>query len=93
MALNPVIKFTTLFGLLAVELAVALNNPGQHSGNIEHSTSTATFVIAALFLAISMAFVWRKLLRDADPDRGLTRATDCPCVGAVGVCATDCSRC
>ena len=25
-ALNPIIKFTTLFGLLAVELAVSLNN-------------------------------------------------------------------
>ncbi|MCA9285526.1 MAG: sodium-translocating pyrophosphatase [Phycisphaerales bacterium] len=58
-ALNPIIKFTTLFGLLAVEAAVALNNPGGHRGNIVHATSTTTLVIAALFLAISMAFVWR----------------------------------
>ena len=28
MALNPIIKFTTLFGLLAVELAVSLANEG-----------------------------------------------------------------
>jgi K(+)-stimulated pyrophosphate-energized sodium pump len=49
-AMNPVIKFTTLFGLLAVELAVTLtanNGPGL------------SLFLAALFLAISMVFVWR----------------------------------
>jgi K(+)-stimulated pyrophosphate-energized sodium pump len=45
-AMNPVIKFTTLFGLLAVELA------------IEMSRST-TIVMAAVFFAISVVFVWR----------------------------------
>jgi K(+)-stimulated pyrophosphate-energized sodium pump len=49
-ALNPVIKFTTLFGLLAVELAVELN----HSGN-----TTLTKVLAAVFLALSVVFVYR----------------------------------
>ena len=49
-ALNPIIKFTTLFGLLAVELAVSLAND-QGSG--------ITHVLAAAFLAISMIFVWR----------------------------------
>jgi K(+)-stimulated pyrophosphate-energized sodium pump len=48
-ALNPVIKFTTLFGLLAVELAVRLstNNP------------MLTHVLAAVFFAISFIFVYR----------------------------------
>ena len=49
-AMNPVIKFTTLFGLLAVELAVTItanNGPGL------------SLFLAALFLAISMVFVWR----------------------------------
>ena len=45
-AMNPVIKFTTLFGLLAVELAVGM----------DRSISRA---LALGFLAISMVFVWR----------------------------------
>ena len=49
-ALNPIIKFTTLFGLLAVELAVSLT--GKQG-------ATATTVLAVVFLAISMFFVWR----------------------------------
>jgi len=50
-ALNPVIKFTTLFGLLAVELAVSLTDK-QHS-------STLTHVFAAAFFAVSFFFVYR----------------------------------
>jgi K(+)-stimulated pyrophosphate-energized sodium pump len=49
-ALNPVIKFTTLFGLLAVELAVSLT--GQYGSNVSHA-------LAAIFFIISMVFVWR----------------------------------
>jgi K(+)-stimulated pyrophosphate-energized sodium pump len=49
-ALNPVIKFTTLFGLLAVELAVSL---GADMGT---GVSTA---LAALFFLISTVFVYR----------------------------------
>jgi K(+)-stimulated pyrophosphate-energized sodium pump len=49
-ALNPIIKFTTLFGLLAVELAVSLSN---ERGN------QLTTVLAAVFLAVSLTFVYR----------------------------------
>jgi len=49
-ALNPIIKFTTLFGLLAVELAVSLTNK-QGAG-----VSTG---LAVVFLAVSMFFVYR----------------------------------
>jgi K(+)-stimulated pyrophosphate-energized sodium pump len=49
-ALNPIIKFTTLFGLLAVELAVSLTKE-QGSG--------LTHTLAAVFIAISMIFVYR----------------------------------
>jgi K(+)-stimulated pyrophosphate-energized sodium pump len=49
-ALNPIIKFTTLFGLLAVELAVSLTHD-QSAG--------FTDVLAAIFLAISLFFVYR----------------------------------
>jgi K(+)-stimulated pyrophosphate-energized sodium pump len=48
-ALNPVIKFTTLFGLLAVELAVQLSS----------TSPTLTYVLAAVFFAISFFFVHR----------------------------------
>jgi K(+)-stimulated pyrophosphate-energized sodium pump len=49
-ALNPIIKFTTLFGLLAVELAVSLTRtqgPGR------------SHALAALFLAVALVFVHR----------------------------------
>ncbi|HMD48032.1 MAG TPA: sodium-translocating pyrophosphatase [Bryobacteraceae bacterium] len=49
-ALNPIIKFTTLFGLLAVELAVSIAND---------QGSTLTNVLAAAFMAVSVFFVWR----------------------------------
>jgi K(+)-stimulated pyrophosphate-energized sodium pump len=45
-ALNPVIKFTTLFGLLAVELAIELNPVTAH-------------IWALVFFLISTVFVWR----------------------------------
>ncbi|HSE48551.1 MAG TPA: sodium-translocating pyrophosphatase, partial [Terriglobales bacterium] len=48
-AMNPVIKFTTLFGLLAVELAVSLS----------HEHSDISRVLTVVFFAISVFFVWR----------------------------------
>ena len=53
-AMNPVIKFTTLFGLLAVELAVSL--AVQHGRPI-------TLLFSAIFFAISVTFVWRSFYR------------------------------
>ncbi len=49
-ALNPIIKFTTLFGLLAVELAVSMS---------AERGSGLTTALAVAFLAISMFFVRR----------------------------------
>jgi K(+)-stimulated pyrophosphate-energized sodium pump len=49
-ALNPIIKFTTLFGLLAVELAVSLT---------ADRGATLTHILAAVFFLISVTFVWR----------------------------------
>ncbi len=45
-ALNPLIKFSTLFGLLAVELAISLNR-------------TTSLALAATFFVIALAFVYR----------------------------------
>src|SRR3989449_42564 len=49
-AMNPIIKFTTLFGLLAVELAVSLT---------ARRGATLSLVLAGAFLVIALAFVWR----------------------------------
>jgi K(+)-stimulated pyrophosphate-energized sodium pump len=49
-ALNPIIKFTTLFGLLAVELAVSLTN---------ERGVTLSRILAALFLGVALYFVYR----------------------------------
>jgi len=49
-ALNPIIKFTTLFGLLAVSLAVDVGNKQGH---------VLTTVLAAVFFLISAFFVYR----------------------------------
>src|SRR5271155_1900845 len=49
-AMNPIIKFTTLFGLLAVELAVTLTRD---------QGSTITNVLALVFFLISFTFVYR----------------------------------
>jgi len=49
-ALNPIIKFTTLFGLLAVSLAVDVR---------ETQGGVFTTVVSAIFFAISVIFVYR----------------------------------
>ena len=49
-ALNPIIKFTTLFGLLAVQLAVSMS---AKQGNM------FTTILAAVFFLASTVFVYR----------------------------------
>ena len=49
-ALNPIIKFTTLFGLLAVELAVSWTK--DRGANF-------TTALGAVFLAVALFFIWR----------------------------------
>ena len=49
-AMNPIIKFTTLFGLLAVELAETLR---------AHDHATLTLLLSVAFGLISMCFVYR----------------------------------
>ena len=46
-SLNPVIKFTTLFGLLSVEIAVTMQSAGLKLG------------LASLFFLIALVFVYR----------------------------------
>ena len=49
-ALNPIIKFTTLFGLLAVELAVSLSAARG---------TTLTRSLSGIFFVIALVFIWR----------------------------------
>jgi K(+)-stimulated pyrophosphate-energized sodium pump len=45
-ALNPIIKFTTLFGLLAIEIALELSRG-------------VNLMLAAVFFVTSLVFIWR----------------------------------
>jgi len=49
-ALNPIIKFTTLFGLLAVELSVALTSKNANGETICRALAAACLVIALFFV-------------------------------------------
>lgn len=53
-AMNPIIKFTTLFGLLAVEMAVGL---------VAQDHQTLATNMAALFLVVNLVFVFRSFYR------------------------------
>jgi K(+)-stimulated pyrophosphate-energized sodium pump len=55
-AMNPVIKFTTLFGLLAVELAVSIASP---TGSLGENGLLISHLLAAVFFLVSVFFVWR----------------------------------
>ncbi|MSR56576.1 MAG: sodium-translocating pyrophosphatase [Planctomycetaceae bacterium] len=52
-ALNPIIKFSTLFGLLAVEIAINVKQEAEAGG------SNWTPYVGVLMLAIALVFVWR----------------------------------
>ena len=55
-SLNPVIKFTTLFGLLAVEIAVTMENPGLK------------LAIGLVFSLIALVFVYRSFFSMRIPE-------------------------
>jgi K(+)-stimulated pyrophosphate-energized sodium pump len=58
-AMNPVIKFTTLFGLLAVELGVYLS--GEKGATLTHGLAAA-FFLAALVLRVAV-LLWNAYSR------------------------------
>jgi K(+)-stimulated pyrophosphate-energized sodium pump len=68
-AMNPVIKFTTLFGLLAVELAVSLAT--EQGSGISH-------FLALAFFAVSVFFVYRSFygmrIKSGEAERVVARA-------------------
>jgi K(+)-stimulated pyrophosphate-energized sodium pump len=56
-SLNPVIKFTTLFGLLAVEIAVNMKN------------DTIKYAIGTLFFVVALVFVYRSFYGMRIPEK------------------------
>jgi K(+)-stimulated pyrophosphate-energized sodium pump len=58
-ALNPVIKFTTLFGLLAVEIAVTMHNELYKA------------LIGGFFFVVALIYVWRSFYAMRIPDENL----------------------
>src|SRR5213596_3136298 len=64
-AMNPIIKFTTLFGLLAVELAVSLT---------AERGATLSLVLAGAFLVIALTFVWRSFYAMRIESTGASRS-------------------
>ena len=53
-ALNPIIKFSTLFGLLAVEIAVSLKTEADAAHRVNY-----TPYVGVVLLAVALVFVWR----------------------------------
>jgi K(+)-stimulated pyrophosphate-energized sodium pump len=53
-ALNPIIKFSTLFGLLAVEIAVKTKEAAQHGTGTDY-----TAIVGVILFAVALTFVWR----------------------------------
>jgi len=76
-ALNPVIKFTTLFGLLAVELAYELGKVpvAGRPGVFAFQANAVTISLSAIFFIISAVFVHRSFYKmrieaDLKPEGG-----------------------
>jgi len=67
-ALNPIIKFSTLFGLLAVEIAVEMKHAALHP-EVGEPTTDYTPVFGVIMLVIGMVFVWRSFYAMRIPPR------------------------
>jgi K(+)-stimulated pyrophosphate-energized sodium pump len=57
-ALNPIIKFSTLFGMLAVEIAVQMKLASASAGTYDF-----TAAIGAVMLGVALIFVWRSFYK------------------------------
>ena len=53
-ALNPIIKFSSLFGLLAVEIAIKIKQATVNTGSADY-----TLPLGLVLLTIALVFVWR----------------------------------
>jgi K(+)-stimulated pyrophosphate-energized sodium pump len=78
-ALNPIIKFSTLFGLLAVEIAVAVKVAHRDNGAFDY-----TPYLGVALLAVALVFVWRSFYAMRIPPKVEDRLNGTPPAGAHG---------
>jgi K(+)-stimulated pyrophosphate-energized sodium pump len=64
-ALNPIIKFSTLFGLLAVEIAVSIKQAASDGQGQDY-----TAAVGVVFLIIALVFIWRSFYAMRIPKEG-----------------------
>ena len=64
-ALNPIIKFSTLFGLLAVEIAVKIRHPVEGAA----AAFDYTWPVGIVMFVVSLFFVWRSFYSMRIPER------------------------
>ncbi|MDR3181687.1 MAG: sodium-translocating pyrophosphatase [Planctomycetaceae bacterium] len=63
-SLNPIIKFSTLFGLLATEIAIAMKYiPVEGSVPNAGPYAHYTWLVSAVFLGVGLYFVWRSFYK------------------------------
>jgi K(+)-stimulated pyrophosphate-energized sodium pump len=77
-ALNPIIKFSTLFGLLAVEIAVAV----KEGAKLSHGTDYTVY-IGAVMLVVALWFVWRSFYAMRIPPKDENGTPARPAAGAT----------
>jgi K(+)-stimulated pyrophosphate-energized sodium pump len=65
-AMNPIIKFATLFGLLAVELAITLKNADGSPTVLRHVLAAGFFVVGAFF--VYRSFFGMRIVETSGPD-------------------------
>jgi len=63
-SMNPIIKFSTLFGLLATEIAIAIKVAARDTGKMDY----AIFIAIPLFI-IGLFFVWRSFYKTRIPPK------------------------
>lgn len=63
-ALNPIIKFSTLFGLLAVEIAINANETATRDHRMHYMP-----IVGVVMLAVALIFVWRSFYAMRIPQR------------------------
>lgn len=64
-ALNPIIKFSTLFGLLAVEIAISV----KVAVDKKEIPFDYTWIVGVILLAVALVFVWRSFYAMRIPPR------------------------
>jgi K(+)-stimulated pyrophosphate-energized sodium pump len=63
-SMNPIIKFSTLFGLLATEIAIAIKVAARDTGKLDYTP----YIAVPLFI-IGLYFVWRSFFKMRIPPK------------------------